>query len=158
MEKLQRTYMLAAMWKKEKWLKVERIMGAQSVSAEGESTQDVKSDSETGQLKVTTLTGGRVGREVFDHGALQRRNSPTTEHQSVSSNDPWEDTARSSLQCCSAKCPRSSQRFKFNMKQKYSGVSSLIFTHFLFKHQVGRGFLTEPITSCSRLSQTESSQ
>lgn len=32
-EKLHRTYMLAAMWKKEKWLKVERIMGAQSVSA-----------------------------------------------------------------------------------------------------------------------------
>lgn len=32
-EKLQRTYMLAAMWKKEKWLKVERSIGEQRVSA-----------------------------------------------------------------------------------------------------------------------------
>lgn len=30
-EKLHRTYMLAARWRKETWLKVERIMGAQSV-------------------------------------------------------------------------------------------------------------------------------
>lgn len=37
-EKLHSTYMLAAMWRKEKWLKEERIMGVQSVStgAEGE--------------------------------------------------------------------------------------------------------------------------
>lgn len=32
-EKLHRTYMLAAMWKKEKWLKVERSIGEQRVSA-----------------------------------------------------------------------------------------------------------------------------
>lgn len=34
-EKLQSTYMLTAMWRKEKWLKEERIMGVQSVSAGG---------------------------------------------------------------------------------------------------------------------------
>lgn len=36
-EKLHRTYMLAAMWKKEKWLKVERSIGEQSDSAGGQS-------------------------------------------------------------------------------------------------------------------------
>lgn len=36
-EKLQRTYMLAAMWKKEKWLNVERSIGEQRVSAGGQT-------------------------------------------------------------------------------------------------------------------------
>lgn len=34
-EKLQRTYMLAAMWKKEKWLKVERSIGEHRVLEAG---------------------------------------------------------------------------------------------------------------------------
>lgn len=40
-EKLQRTYMLAAMWKKEKWLKVERSIGEQRVSEGRHTVTDV---------------------------------------------------------------------------------------------------------------------
>ncbi len=39
-EKLQRTYMLAAMWNKEKWLNVESSIGEQSVSAGGQKTAE----------------------------------------------------------------------------------------------------------------------
>lgn len=39
---------------------------------------------------VARLTGGRIGGEVSDHEALQRRHSPAAEHDGVSSNDPWE--------------------------------------------------------------------
>lgn len=39
---------------------------------------------------VARLTGGRIGGEVSDHEALQRRHSPAEEHDGVSSNDPWE--------------------------------------------------------------------
>lgn len=45
------------------------------------------------QAKMFTchrLTGGGVWSEVSDHEALQRRNSPATEHNGVGSNDSWE--------------------------------------------------------------------
>lgn len=39
-EKLHSTYMLMAMWRKEKWLKQQRIMGVHSVSAGEEEEED----------------------------------------------------------------------------------------------------------------------
>lgn len=95
-EKLHRTYMLAAMWKKEKWLKVERSIGAQSCSVGGERREKELTTTNKQETLTNTLTGGRVGREVSKHGALQSWNPPTAEHQSVSSNDPWEEKVSSS--------------------------------------------------------------
>lgn len=88
--------MLAAIWKKEKWLKVERIMGAQSVSAQETTHTHVGEQSTTTaqhhthtHTQMVALTGGRVRREVSDHGALKGRDTPAAEHHSVGSNDPW---------------------------------------------------------------------
>lgn len=99
-EKLHKTYMLAAMWKKEKWLKVERSIGEQRFSAGRNNSPDsfnmlLVSFPTTHQFDLTLwadrLTGGRVGGEVLDHGSLQRRYSPTAEHYRISSNDTWEN-------------------------------------------------------------------
>lgn len=46
------------------------------------------------------LTGGRVGREVSDHGTLQSWNPPAEEHQRISSNDPWEKSTKSEKRLC----------------------------------------------------------
>lgn len=45
LEKLHSTYMLAAMWRKEKWLKEERIMGVHSVSAGGAEEEEEEGSS-----------------------------------------------------------------------------------------------------------------
>lgn len=50
-----------------------------------------------------TLTGGRVGREVSDHGTLQSWNSPAEEHQHIRSNDPWEKSTKYE-RVCAARC------------------------------------------------------
>lgn len=91
LEKLHRTYMLAAMWKKEKWLKVESSIGEQSVSVGNGESLSQPDDGKVSSSVGLSLTGGGVSCEVFYHGALQRRHSPAAEHNGVSSNDPCEE-------------------------------------------------------------------
>lgn len=52
LEKLQRTYMLAAKWKREKWLNVERIIGEQRVPAGGQQTTVALQKHSTSQQHV----------------------------------------------------------------------------------------------------------
>lgn len=65
-------------------------MGEHRVPATTNSHSYRGSTGERIVAAVARLTGGRIGGEVSDHEALQRRHSPAAEHDGVSSNDPWE--------------------------------------------------------------------
>lgn len=69
-EKLHRTYMFIAKWRKEMWLKVERIMGAQRVP---ETHRLVKCKQHKTHMYTCgrRLTGGGVREEVLDHIGVQ---------------------------------------------------------------------------------------